>query len=158
MFLATAPRQPLPALILDTATELCQEKPGYLGDHSQTALAELTRCILPKFFSLSYTVSQFLCAWAKHKDTKEKNHQISSYFNHSPSITRISTWSKGENNCVQILLHRWVLMPWCDRRLLYAQGVFFVCLLSLGIVQTTSKYHTKIIHLSRLCPHQMLKM
>lgn len=57
MFLATAPMQPLPALILDTATELCQEKPGCLGDHTQTALVELITYILPKFFSLLYAVN-----------------------------------------------------------------------------------------------------
>lgn len=60
MFLATAPTQPLSGLILDTATELCQEKPRYLGDHSQTALAELSRCILPKFFSLLYAVNFYV--------------------------------------------------------------------------------------------------
>lgn len=155
MFLATTPVQPLPNLILDTATELCQKKPGYLGDHSQTALAELTSCILPKFFSPLYTVSQFLCAWAKHKGTKQKKHQISAYFNYFPSTARISTWSERENNCVQILFWRWVLTPQCNTRLLYTQGVVFVCLLLLGVVQITSRYHTKIIYLSRLSSHQV---
>jgi len=50
-----------PALILDRAIELCQEKSGYLGDHSQVAQAELSRCVLPKCISLLDTVSQFLC-------------------------------------------------------------------------------------------------
>lgn len=77
VLLPAASRQPLLALILDGAIELCQEKPGYLGDHSQTTLAELTRCILPKYISLLDTVSHFPSAWAEHKDTNENNYQSS---------------------------------------------------------------------------------
>lgn len=37
----------------------------------------------------SFVCSQFLCAWAKHKNTKQKNHHISSHFEYFPSIARI---------------------------------------------------------------------
>lgn len=74
-FLATARRQPLPTLTADRAIELCEEKPGYRGDHAQTAPAELTRYFTKMYLSLLDTVSQFPCAWAEHKDTKENHHQ-----------------------------------------------------------------------------------
>lgn len=100
------------------------------------------------FYSFVNSQSISMCL-SKTQGHKQKKHQISAYFNYSLSIARISTWSKRENNCVQIPLCR------CDRRLLYIQRVLFVCLLLLGTVQITSRYDTKIIHLSRLSSHQM---